>query len=432
MNAPPERWSVSAEDRDARAIHVAKNLLADHAEADPGFLVTHIVNEQPRGAAVIHQHNVNVPIVIHVAEGGAATHFHRGKSRACTIGHVAEGAVSIVMKQDFVLRERIRAAFPRLFFDQGNGPIVHQQVELAVIVVVEHGDTEAGVAASGHRDAGFIGAILESVFAVAVDIGVLAGQIGDHHIFLAAAKKVARIDPHAGMRAAIAIQSTTEGQGLVLEGAIMLIDPELVGTQIVGDKNVGPPIPVEVGAHHAQGPVKLAADSRTQRYILESTVTPIAKQAIGEGFEGQRTAIIDRAARGEAGFQVSKAEIHIVADEEIEPAIAVKIDEGGTAAPPENVGAALRSDIGEGAIAVVAPQLIVAEIGDVEIDPAIVVKVAGGDAHSVAEGADATLLGDIGELEGDRAVRVTDRVVAVELATQRHSGREYSVLGILV
>ena len=71
-------------------------------------------------------------------------------------------------------------------------------------------------------------------------------------------------------------------------------------------------------------------------------------------------------------------------DEQIQPAVAVDVDERRRHAPARVACPADRGHIGEGAVAVVLEQLVVAELCDVQVDAAVVVEVAGRDAHSVA------------------------------------------------
>src|SRR5215469_8452348 len=365
MDATPKRGSIFAEDRDARAVHVAIGFLSHQAETDPRLLMANIIDQQAGGAAVVRDHDVDIAIVVDVAEGRPATDLEEGKGSSRTAGYVRESAVAIAVKQEFGLREGENTPFACLCLDHGNAAIDHEQVEMAVIIVVQHGDAKSRVASRGEGDAALVGAILEPTLPVCVNVGVLASEIRDHQVLLSVAEQITRIDAHARVRTSIAIQGATEGQGFVFESAVMLIDPELVGTQIVGDEDIGPAIAVEVGAYHSQGAIELTADSGTYRYVLEGAVAAVAKEAVCKWFERQWPAVVQRAARSKTLFQVRETEVDIVADEEIQPAVAVKINEGGAGAPTGSVGAALRGDIGKRAIAVVTPHLIVAKISDV-------------------------------------------------------------------
>ena len=87
----------------------------------------------------------------------------------------------------------------------------------------------------------------------------------------------------------------------------------------------------------------------------------------------------------------------IAGDDEVQPAVAVDIDEAGARRPAVACHAGLFGDIGKRSVAVIPVQNIVAEVGDVEVRPAIVVVVAGRHPHSVGMAAHPGLLGDVGE-----------------------------------
>src|ERR1019366_2894217 len=141
----------------------------------------------------------------------------------------------------------------------------------------------------------------------------------------------------------------------------------------------------------------------------------------------QRTAIIYRSARRGAPRQMGEPEIYVVGNEKVEPAIPVKIDEGSTDAPTRNVGAGFCGDIGECAVPVVAPHLIVAEIRDVEIDPSVIVEVRSRNSHAISLGPDPAFFRDVNELERASAIGIVDRIIAVKPATQRQLGMKYGL-----
>ena len=96
----------------------------------------------------------------------------------------------------------------------------------------------------------------------------------------------------------------------------------------------------------------------------------------------------------------------IVDDHQIQPSIPVKIENSGARGPAGVVGDARLGDVGEGAVAVVAPELIDSPVGHVQVYEA----VAGGEAHAVAGGLEPARFGDVGEMQRARF----DEIVAVE------------------
>jgi hypothetical protein len=92
-------------------------------------------------------------------------------------------------------------------------------------------------------------------------------------------------------------------------------------------------------------------------------------------------------------------EVDVVGDEEVEVAVTVVVKEGA-AGVPASFGlekAGLTGDIGEGAIAVVAVEDVLAVVGDKEVVEAVVVVVADAAALTPSAATQAGLEGDIGE-----------------------------------
>ena len=80
-----------------------------------------------------------------------------------------------------------------------------------------------------------------------------------------------------------------------------------------------------------------------------------------------------------------EAPVDVAADEEVEKAIGIVVEERCARAPPSPTRARLRRDVFE-ATAEVAVEKVSAEVRHVEVHPAVVVVVAGGHSHRVAFG----------------------------------------------
>ena len=102
------------------------------------------------------------------------------------------------------------------------------------------------------------------------------------------------------------------------------------------------------------------------------------------------------ALRHRRGFQV---EVDVVGDEEVEFAVAIVIDESATCGPAGSHArdSGLLADVGEGAVAVVVVEHVLAVVGDEQIVVAVVVVVADADALSPAGVLEPSLQGDVGE-----------------------------------
>ena len=95
-----------------------------------------------------------------------------------------------------------------------------------------------------------------------------------------------------------------------------------------------------------------------------------------------------------------------MADEKVEPSVAVVVDKRGRHAPAVVICPALLRDVRERAVAVAAIQLIATEIRDVQVDTAVVVEVTCCHTHAISARVDPACDRDVGESKRTRAVRV--------------------------
>jgi lactate dehydrogenase-like 2-hydroxyacid dehydrogenase len=96
--------------------------------------------------------------------------------------------------------------------------------------------------------------------------------------------------------------------------------------------------------------------------------------------------------------QVREIDLHVAADEQIEPAVAIVVCEAAAGRPAAGSDASLLRDVGERAVAVVAIQVVAADGGDVEILTAVAIHVRRADAHAPARVADACAIRHVLEL----------------------------------
>ena len=107
----------------------------------------------------------------------------------------------------------------------------------------------------------------------------------------------------------------------------MLVDPELVRLSVVGDVDVDPPVAVEVGRRHAERRSERASDQGFGRDILERAVPAVVIEAAGLRTVTVRRAVVALSRDAQAVKVVFEAVVEIVAHEQIEPAVAVVVDE---------------------------------------------------------------------------------------------------------
>ena len=220
--------------------------------------------------------------------------------------------------------------------------------------------------------------------------------------------KSADIDAHAGARLAVGAERQPGFDGDVLERAVAQVAIELVRLRVVGDEQIGPAVLVVVEHRDAERFRAGVEDAARRRDVFEGAVAAVAKQPAGVAAIRLRRAVRLLLAVEAAEHVVLGRPLDVVADEQIEQAVAIEVEPQRRRAerrsrPPRPL--ALR-DVDERALAGIAEQPVLADAGDEEIGKAVVVAVADGDAHPVHLDVEAGGARHVGE----RAVAV----VAVE------------------
>src|SRR5205807_8795228 len=78
-------------------------------------------------------------------------------------------------------------------------------------------------------------------------------------------------DSHVGLFGAGAIEGNPAHQRLILEGAVVLINPQSIGLGIVGDQDIGPAVAVDIGAYDSQPRFVGLKESRLHGNVLKRT-----------------------------------------------------------------------------------------------------------------------------------------------------------------
>ena len=147
---------------------------------------------------------------------------------------------------------------------QAHGAVDRQKVEPPVVVEVEPGGAESGVAQALPAHAGPRADVLERASPiVAIERCSLAGQVGDEEILVAVGIEVAGVEAHARFRLAIAVQRRARQQRDIPERAVALVAPELVWRAVVGHVDVDPSVAVEVGGRDCRAPGRKRAARAT-------------------------------------------------------------------------------------------------------------------------------------------------------------------------
>src|SRR5262249_9293806 len=186
----------------------------------------------------------------HVASPAEA--FEAGSS-----GHVAEGAVLVIVIEDVLLLGRLgqieevaqTAVVPRVFVQMLRSPagaVDDEQIEKTVVVVVEE-DSGLGVARRLKRQPGLLGHILELAVAQILEEDIAAARAGDEKVLPAVAVVVG---PSSGDADAIA-QANAGLLGHVFKGAISLVAVEGAFAFLVAKEDIVVAVVVEIADRHA-------------------------------------------------------------------------------------------------------------------------------------------------------------------------------------
>ena len=100
-----------------------------------------LVQQQPHGAAVGRDDDVDVAVVVDVAERGASADLGALEGRPAVAARIDEAPVAGIVEQLVLHLERVRLAALRL--DCIDGAVGDEEIEPAVVVVVEPVGAEA-------------------------------------------------------------------------------------------------------------------------------------------------------------------------------------------------------------------------------------------------------------------------------------------------
>ena len=395
--------------------------------AEPVAVRVGAVEQQPGGAVVVRDDQVRVAVVVHVAGGQTAADERRlpveqpGSRRfesppARAVGHVQERLVRLIQGEGIVFR-------PRPSGGERDGAVDRREVEPAVVVEVDEGGAEGRRVPARPAEAGCVRAVPKlrgaGLRVVPVEGVRLAVEVGQEQVEVAVSVVVAGGDAHARLGLAVRVESRAADQTLLDQCAVAAVEPEVIRQQIVRDVEVEPAVAVEVGREDAQ-PVAGSRRAQTgrDRRVLESSVAVVEQQAVRRRPVGARQAVVHLSPFGQAGLVRGQGEVEVVHDEQVEIEVAVVVGGRRRDAPARVAGAARLGPVAERAVALVAPELVPAQVQDVEVHPAVVVEVGRHHAHAVAEGRDAALLGDVDE--ADRGAAIGElQVVAVQAVPRR-------------
>ena len=348
-------------DLDSRAdgVAIARLAVADEFEAKPMVRGFGVVPQQFHRSAVVGERKVGPTVVVPIGDRETAAHVGLAKVRSRLLAHFAEAALSFTHEKLRGLTLLMSQERPRVLI---NVAVRLGEVEVAIEVGVEKVDAEAERLGGRGADARRVAPFLEGEFPlVQEDLGGFVLIVGDEERRPARAIDVARGDAHAGHEATVAIEPRAAEHAAFLERAVASVVEEVGRAEIVGDVDVEFAIAVEIDEQDGEAAARRGTcDAGRDAGIRKRAVAVVVKELVRGLRKDRRRADVKRILLGVLARWIAVEIDHaIVADVEVEPAVAIEIAPGTTGSP---VGI---RDFGSGGHVFEAPPARCVRIGDV-------------------------------------------------------------------
>ncbi len=198
------------------------------------------VAQQPRRAADLRDKQIGSPVVVEITDGKTASHERHAAQGRIGLGDIAKlpvARVGVELVALGILRPE-RIGEPGLPVAQ-HASVDKGEVKPAVAVKIDEGGSEPR-AAPASRQVGCDGAILKEASRPLFPERVrLVDDMGHEQVGKAVAVHVAPGDAHIRGRGSAKGEGHATNQGFFLEGAVSLIDPQMIGHHVVGSENIG-------------------------------------------------------------------------------------------------------------------------------------------------------------------------------------------------
>src|SRR5258706_6624658 len=278
-------------------------------------------------------------------------------------------------------------------------PVSKEQIEIAVIVVVEEFQAPPAHQAGRRCNSSDSRLVVEGfVVVVLVERIHFAINVGDEQVRPTVFVEICCIDSHSRSRAAFrTIGNSCLGSNF-LEAASVAVHEEKVSDGVVGHKQIHTTVVIQVGSHRAPGFPEMTSNPRGLAHIREGAISVVVEQPARRGLVEMRYAVSMFAIlAGSAILVFGFRELHELADKQIELPVVVVIKPNRARAPAGSSHACLFSNIGEGTVAVVVVENAAAVLRNVEVGKPVPVVVPHGYALPVASSGDARFFCDIGK-----------------------------------
>ena len=211
---------------------------------------------------------------------------------------------------------------------------------------------------------------------------VIVGKCGDEQVHLSIIVHVAHRQAHVGLLNTLVVVGNSRCRSYLLEGSVTLVVIEVVWIGIVQDDDIGSAVAIEIFEGHSEPIVEpFVNHSCLGGHVGEGAIAVIMVQNVRSASKASRSADLDglpaeSAVELAALGRVVNIEVDVTADVEVQIPVIVVIGEGRSAAPDvATPDPGLDSDVGKRPVAVVPVQDVFPEIVDKEVDKAVVIVV---------------------------------------------------------
>src|SRR6266849_3063979 len=230
---------------DARADGAAVGFCAYALDFEPVAFGAAIVAQKCGRLVHVDNGDVDVSIVVEIAEGGASAAVRLSHGGPACGADVDEAPLAKIFVQNLSFLEGdVEPA--RIDFGK-HMAVGHEDVGPAIVVEIEETYSPSEIlgvyAQAGLKD----GVVEGAVAIVVVQVRGLVGVVGLDDIEPAITVVIADADAHAALRRAIFIEGAADFRADFSEGAILVVAIDTAGYGVAGDVNVGPAVVVEVG-----------------------------------------------------------------------------------------------------------------------------------------------------------------------------------------
>ena len=345
--------------------------------------VGHIVAIKISRSLIRRDQQIEIAIAIEIAIRQRAPHLRRGKASAHLVRDIVKTPVAAVQEQMRRLRVTvIPGDIANRFVDV---PVDRREIEMPIQIHIEKRAPEAEAHARRRADAGLRRHILETALAAGpIDRHHLFVEVGDRDAHDARIVEIGRIDAHTGARLAVFAESHAGLHGDILERSVALIAIELVRLRIVRDEKIRPAVAIVIEHRDAERFRRGVEDSALRRHVLKRAVAAIVKEPAGGTMERLGRAVGLVLSIHAAEHIMLGRPLHVVADEQIEQAIAIVIEpQRGCAQAAAAAQPGLVRDVDERAFAGVLKEPVLPDAGDQNIGETVVVVIRHGHAQAV-------------------------------------------------